>query len=176
MNIIRILLAVLVFAILAAGAVAAAPRADKVWPTPDNPADFVRVIKSQRLLEVWRDGERIRVYKISLGGNPVGHKQQEGDGRTPEGNYRLSYRKIDSVAYKSIHVSYPSAEDRKRARAAGVKPGGSIMIHGQWNGYGWAGWLLQSFDWTNGCIGMSNPDMDDLWNLLAWNTPIEILP
>ena len=147
-----------------------------VWPTPADPPDLVRVIKSQRILEVWRDGERLRVYRISLGGNPIGHTQEEGDGRTPEGRSRLDFRMEDSVAHRAIHISYPDAGDRARAREAGRKPGGAIMIHGQWNGFGGLGWLMQNFDWTNGCIGLANEDMDELWDLLAWNTPIEILP
>jgi murein L,D-transpeptidase YafK len=146
------------------------------WPTPENPFDFLRVHKSQRILEAWRDGIKVRTYRISLGGNPLGHKQQEGDGRTPEGEYILDFRKHDSVAYKAMHISYPNAEDRARARAAGVKPGGAIMIHGQWNGFGWLGFLMQGFDWTNGCIGLANDDMDELWHTVAWGTRIEILP
>ncbi len=146
------------------------------WPTPQDPVDFLRVIKSQRILEAWRNDIKIRTYHISLGGNPFGHKQKEGDGRTPEGVYTLDYRKVDSVAYKAMHISYPNAEDRKRASEAGVKPGGAIMIHGQWDGFGWLSWLLQNYDWTNGCIGLANDDLDDLWEIVAWNTKIEILP
>jgi murein L,D-transpeptidase YafK len=146
------------------------------WPTPENPVDFVRVLKSKRVLELWRDGEMVRSFRISLGDNPVGHKENEGDGRTPEGRYRLDWRKADSVAYRAFHISYPDREDRGRARKAGLSPGGSIMIHGQWNGYGWLGWLLQNYDWTNGCIGVTNAAMDEMWEMIAWNTPIEILP
>lgn len=138
--------------------------------------DFLRVVKSKRILEAWRNDIKIRTYRVSLGGNPFGHKQKEGDGRTPEGTYTLDYRKTDSVAYKAMHVSYPNEEDRKRARELGVKPGGSIMIHGQWDGFGPFAWLLQNYDWTNGCIGLSNEDLDDLWDIVAWNTRIEILP
>lgn len=145
------------------------------WPTPDNPPDKVRVVKSLRTLEVWKDGAVIRSYRISLGPNPLGHKLAEGDGRTPEGTYILDWRKEDSVAYRAIHISYPNAQDREQARLNGRDPGGSIMIHGQWNGYGWAHFLLQNFDWTNGCIGLSNGDIDELWETLAWNTPIEIV-
>jgi murein L,D-transpeptidase YafK len=163
-------------AFLALVVAGAPPAIGSSWPTPENPPEKVRVIKSQRILEVWRDGAVIRSFRVSLGANPLGHKQQEGDGRTPEGTYFLNWRKRDSVAYRSIHVSYPNEEDLQRAREAGVKAGGSIMIHGQWNGYGMVGWVLQNFDWTNGCIGLDNADMDELWDMLAWNTPIEIVP
>lgn len=169
-----VVLAALVFAALFAMPDNAIAR--KAWPTPEQPVDYIRVLKSKRILEAWRGGIRIRAYPIALGQDPVGPKQREGDGRTPEGSYQLTWRKDDSVAYKAFHINYPSRDDRERARQAGVKPGGSIMIHGQWNGFGWAGWLLQNFDWTNGCIGLSNKDMDDLWQIVGWGTPIEILP
>lgn len=166
-------LAILLVTCLALPAMA---RPREVWPTPSDPPDQLRVVKSARVLELWRKGERIATYRISLGPDPVGPKQREGDGRTPEGRYTLDYRKADSVAYKAFHISYPDRQDRERARAAGVKPGGAIMIHGQWNGFGWFGWLMKSYDWTDGCIGLSNQDMDELWGRLAWNTPIEIVP
>jgi murein L,D-transpeptidase YafK len=127
-------------------------------------------------MELWAGETVLRTYKVSLGRNPVGHKEREGDGRTPEGSYTLNFRKADSVAYKAIHISYPSAQDAARARAKGLKPGGSIMIHGIWNGYGWAGGIMKYFDWTNGCIGLNNQEIDEVWDLLAWNTPIEIRP
>lgn len=146
------------------------------WPTPQTPVDFLRVIKSKRILEAWRDNIRVRTYQVSLGDDPSGYKLEEGDGKTPEGTYTLNYRKADSIAYKAMHISYPNETDRKRAREAGVKPGGAIMLHGQWNGYGLFAWLLQNYDWTNGCIGLSNKDMDELWEIVAWNTTIEILP
>jgi murein L,D-transpeptidase YafK len=150
--------------------------ARETWPTPENPVDFLRVVKSKRTLEAWRDDRIVRRFKISLGARPQGHKQQEGDERTPEGWYTLDYRKSDSVAYKAFHISYPSAEDRARARAAGVRPGGSIMIHGQWDGFGWLGFVIQNYDWTDGCIGLRNEDIDALWQMVGWNTPIQIVP
>lgn len=153
-----------------------AAQASDVWPTPKMSVTKVRVHKAERKMELWINQIKLRTYRISLGSAPIGHKEKEGDGKTPEGNYILDFRKTDSVAYKAMHVSYPSPADVSIARAKGMKPGGSIMIHGNWNGYGWAGPLLRYFDWTNGCIGLTNADMDDIWTLLAWNTPIEILP
>jgi murein L,D-transpeptidase YafK len=150
--------------------------ARETWPTPENPVDFLRVDKSERVLEAWRDDRIVRRFKISLGARPQGHKQQEGDERTPEGWYTLDYRKSDSVAYKAFHISYPDAEDRARAKAAGVRPGGSIMVHGQWDGFGWLGFVIQNYDWTDGCIGLLNEDIDALWNIVGWNTPIHIVP
>ncbi len=151
-------------------------HATEIWPTPKLPVTHIRVLKSERIMELWIDHIKLRTYKISLGPNPIGHKEYEGDGRTPEGNYILDFRKSDSVAYKALHISYPSTKDTASARAKGLKPGGAIMIHGNWNGYSWAGPFMKYFDWTNGCIGLTNAEIDDMWGLLAWKTPIEILP
>src|SRR4051794_16657683 len=98
--------------------------------------DLVRVEKAQRQLQLVGGGKVLRSYSIALGGDPVGHKHQEGDERTPEGRYVLDWRNPNSVAHKSIHISYPNAEDLAAARARGVDPGGFIMIHGQPNGLG----------------------------------------
>jgi murein L,D-transpeptidase YafK len=151
-------------------------QATEIWPTPKVPVTKVLVYKSERKMELWINQIKLRTFKVSLGPIPIGDKIAEGDGRTPEGIYILDFRKADSVAYKSIHVSYPSVDDVAIAKSKGLKPGGAIMIHGNWNGYAWAGPLMRYFDWTNGCIGLTNADMDEVWSLLAWNTPIEILP
>jgi murein L,D-transpeptidase YafK len=137
--------------------------------------DLVRVEKSRRQLQLIGGGKVMRSYAIALGGNPVGHKQREGDERTPEGRYMLDWRNPNSVAHKSIHISYPNADDSAAAKALGVDPGGSIMIHGQPNGFGWLGRLLQLVDWTDGCIAVTNSDMDEVWAMVADGTPIEIM-
>lgn len=92
--------------------------------------DLVRVVKSDRKLMLFSEGKIIREFKVALGSNPNGHKQQEGDGRTPEGNYTLDYKKSDSAFYKAIHISYPNAHDVASAKQRAVNPGGKIMIHG----------------------------------------------
>lgn len=139
-------------------------------------ADFVRVLKSERKLVLFSEGKVIREFKIALGGNPVGHKQQEGDEKTPEGRYVLDYKKSDSAYYKAIHISYPNEDDVAAAKQRGVRPGGQIMIHGQRNGLGRLAVLSQLLDWTRGCIALRNEEMDVLWNLIAEGTKIEILP
>src|SRR5690606_39234784 len=96
--------------------------------------DRVLVQKEVRQLTLFSNGKAVRVYRISLGGNPVGHKQREGDERTPEGLYTISARNPDSSFHRSLQISYPNARDRDRAQAAGVDPGGLIMIHGIRNG------------------------------------------
>ena len=138
--------------------------------------DLVRVDKSERRLDLVGDGKILRSYGIALGGDPVGHKRSEGDQRTPEGRYVLDWRNPNSIAHKSIHISYPNAEEMAAAKSAGVDPGGMIMIHGQPNGYGWWGWLLQLVDWTDGCIAVTDSDMDEIWTMVADGTPIEIEP
>lgn len=139
-------------------------------------ADLVIVNKSKHTLHLSKNGTIYKTYHISLGGNPVGHKVQEGDQKTPEGNYTLDYKKSDSAFYKAIHISYPNKIDKLAAEQLGVSPGGFIMIHGQKNGLGWLSMISQRFDWTNGCIAVNNSDMDEIWDAVDKNTPIEIQP
>lgn len=138
--------------------------------------DLVTVNKAERRMYLLEQGQIVREFQIALGRNPVGHKQQEGDRRTPEGRYRLDYVKEDSAYYRSMHISYPSDEDRARAKARGVDPGGFIMVHGQRNGFGWSGWLTQRFNWTDGCIALTNREMDEFLALVPVGTEILILP
>jgi murein L,D-transpeptidase YafK len=137
-------------------------------------ADLVLVEKAQRRLSLIRDGVVIGQWRIALGGDPIGHKQREGDGRTPEGLYLLDWRNPDSCCYKSLHVSYPNAADRAAAAARGEDPGGLIMIHGQVNGRGLLGWLRQYRDHTHGCIAVRNGPMEVIWRAVDDGTPIEI--
>jgi len=138
--------------------------------------DFVRVVKSERKLMLLSGGQVVREFRIALGGNPAGHKQQEGDQRTPEGSYILDYKKSDSAFYKAIHISYPNEHDIAAAKQRGVRPGGQIMIHGQKKRAGRFAFLAEFVDWTKGCIALKNEEMDVLWNLIAEGTKIEILP
>ena len=139
-------------------------------------ADLVRVDKSERRLELLRKGTVLRSYRVALGNAPEGHKREEGDERTPEGRYVLDWRNPGSSFHKSIHISYPNAADRAAAKAAGRDPGGLIMIHGQPNGFGWWSWLLQLVDWTDGCIAVTDAEMDEIWTMVDNGTPIEITP
>ena len=138
--------------------------------------DLVRVDKSERRLHLIGAGKLLRSYSIALGNAPVGQKSREGDERTPEGRYVLDWRNPGSMAHKSIHISYPNAAQVEVAKAAGIDPGGMIMIHGQPNGFGWWGWLLQMVDWTDGCIAVTDSDMDEIWTMVPDGTPIEIEP
>jgi len=139
-------------------------------------ADLVLVIKSESRLYLIREGKIFGSFHVAFGANPKGHKQQKGDERTPEGLYRLDYKKADSSFYKAIHISYPNAKDRQNARKLGVDPGGDIMIHGQKNKYNFFSAIVQRFNWTDGCIALSNRDMDLVWKAVKPGTPIEIRP
>lgn len=122
------------------------------------------------------EGEPFRTYKVALGIQPVGHKMQQGDNRTPEGEYVLGRRNPGSRFHKSIHISYPNAEDRASARARGVDPGDLIMIHGVPPEIEDLGADHRLWDWTNGCIAVTNQEMDEIWDLVGPGTPIEIRP
>ncbi|MEQ8207502.1 MAG: L,D-transpeptidase family protein, partial [Woeseia sp.] len=115
-------------------------------------------------------------FDIALGIAPVGHKEYEGDAKTPEGRYLLDIRNPNSDFFLSIHVSYPSLDDRERARQKGLDPGGQIMIHGQPNEPTYSAAYYRSADWTNGCIAVSNSDMIDIWLMTPDGTPIDIRP
>lgn len=136
----------------------------------------VLVRKEERRLYLMAGDDVVRSYRISLGDNPVGHKLYEGDERTPEGRYTLDWRNSNSDFYKSIHISYPNAQDRELARAWGLNPGGSIMIHGVPNNAGDLAFAYRGLDWTDGCIAVSNDEMDEIWQLVADGTPIQIMP
>lgn len=142
----------------------------------DEKVDLVRVDKSERRLELISGGQVLRSYSIALGANPVGHKEREGDERTPEGRYVLDWRNPNSAFTRSIHISYPNEDDVAAAKRAGVEAGGMIMIHGQSKGFGWWSWLMQLYDWTNGCIAVTDEDMAEIWQMVENGTPIEINP
>jgi murein L,D-transpeptidase YafK len=139
-------------------------------------ADEVLVRKSERRLYLLRRGEVLRSYRVALGLMPEGPKERSGDFRTPEGRYQLTRRNSRSDYFLSIQVSYPNAEDLRRAQRDHVNPGGSIMIHGLPNYQRHPPDYYAGSDWTDGCIGMSNADMVELWLMVQDNTPIEIRP
>ncbi len=139
-------------------------------------ADLVVVEKAKKALYLEREGKILKKYHIALGPHPKGPKQSEGDGRTPEGRYVLDFKKSDSAYYKSIHISYPNDFDTDSALAKGLSPGGSVMIHGQKNGYEKLTAVTQRFNWTQGCLALTDQDMDEVWDAIDVGTPIEIRP
>jgi murein L,D-transpeptidase YafK len=139
-------------------------------------ADAVIIDKSDREMHLLNIGEFFRTFKIALGISPTGDKKKEGDFKTPEGKYLLDMRNPNSDYFLSIHVSYPSAVDRREASQVGAAPGGAIMIHGQPNLPSHSDTYYRTQDWTNGCIALSNSDMIDIWLMTGNDTPIEIRP
>ncbi|WP_263367799.1 L,D-transpeptidase family protein [Edaphobacter bradus] len=137
-------------------------------------ADKVLVLKGERKLLLIKGDEVLKTYSVSLGGSPVGPKTRQGDSRTPEGKYLLDRHNAKSQFHRSIHISYPNAEDLARARQLGVPPGGDLFIHGLPNDFD--GPSQQLGDWTDGCIAVTNAEMDEIWRAVADGTPIEIKP
>jgi murein L,D-transpeptidase YafK len=139
-------------------------------------ADRVVVLKKERTLQLLLQGKVVRTYKVALGGDPIGPKTQQGDHKTPEGVYVLDSRNAHSQFYKSIHISYPNAQQHDAARRRGVSPGGDVFIHGLPNGYGFVGAGHRLKDWTDGCIAVTDQEIDEIWTAVANGTPIEISP
>ena len=162
-------------AVIAAVAMAAA-TADSAIKTGSGLADYVLVKKSERKLFLFREGRVLKSFDISLGLNPEGAKQMEGDFRTPEGVYHLEAKNPNSDFFLSIKISYPSEGDRREARRRGKDPGGQIMIHGHPNEPKYPLSHYRERDWTDGCIAVSNSDMVDIWLMIQQDTPIEIRP
>jgi murein L,D-transpeptidase YafK len=139
-------------------------------------ADRVVVLKTERKLILMQGDDVLRVYRIALGRYPSGPKRREGDARTPEGAYTLDFKLKDSKFYKAIRVSYPNEQDISLARDLGVDPGGKIMIHGLPNQVPAARVGHPMIDWTQGCIAVTNSEMDEIWGMIDPGTPIEIHP
>ncbi len=139
-------------------------------------ADRVLIEKAARRLTLLSGGKAMKTYKVALGRNPVGPKVMEGDNRTPEGIYTIDRRNMKSHYHVSLHISYPGPADIERARRRGVDPGGNIAIHGIKDGYGWIKDFHRIFDWTNGCIAVTNEEIEEIERLVPDGTPVEIRP
>ena len=155
---------------------------------------LLRVYKADRRLElIGSDNKIIKTYKVMLGRNPVGPKTQEGDNKTPEGTYELDFKNAESNFHKSLHISYPTAKQKLKAKLRGVKPGGDIMLHGLPNdfkemtvflntiGLGELGddlirMALPNFDWTNGCVAVTDAEIDEIYGMVDVPTKIIIEP
>jgi len=138
--------------------------------------DKVLIEKEARRLTLLSKGEVIKIYKIALGGNPVGPKERQGDHKTPEGTYIIDARNGNSGFHLSLHISYPNEQDKIRARELGVSPGGDIMIHGIKNGFSQVGASHAGADWTEGCIAVTNQEMEEIYKFVPNGTMVEITP
>ena len=153
-----------------------APADIPVMAPSEEQANRVVAYKATRKLELYRDDTLLRSYPISLGGDPQGAKAYEGDQKTPEGSYVIDWRNPKSMAYLSLHISYPSPAQTRYAQQQGRTPGGNIMIHGIVNGWGFLAPLLRHVDWTDGCIAVSNEAMREIWSLVPNGTQMMIHP
>lgn len=140
----------------------------EAWFIKRHLVNKVLVVKSERKMYLLKDSNIVKTYSIALGPSPVGQKEYEGDGKTPEGIYTLDWQKWNSTTFHSFHISYPNKIDSARAKTKGLQAGSNIMVHGTSKGF------KQKKDWTNGCIALSNKDMADFRNLVFQDTEIEI--
>ena len=139
-----------------------------------GPVDHILILKSERRMVVFRDGSPLKTYSIALGFTPKGDKLRQGDGRTPEGRFRINRRNASSAYHLSLGLDYPQPDDITRARAGGYSPGGDIFIHGQPNSRKGQPTVRQ--DWTAGCIAVSNTEIEEIWAATPNGTLVEIRP
>jgi len=149
---------------------------EKLFDLKAEAVDKVLIEKQTRRLTLLARGEVVKTYKIALGGNPVGPKERQGDCKTPEGTYIIDARNGNSGYHLALHISYPNADDKRRARELGVSPGGDIMIHGIKNGFGQVGASHAQTDWTEGCIAVTNQEMEEIYQFVPNGTVVEIKP
>jgi murein L,D-transpeptidase YafK len=159
-------------AIIGCGAYALVPAG----PPPAERPDRILVLKSRHEMSLLKDGRVLKTYAVSLGRSPSGQKTRTGDHKTPEGVYLVDWRNPHSKFHLSLHISYPEPRDSARAHKEGVEPGGDIMIHGLPNRLWWIGRFHRFADWTDGCIAVTDPEIDQLWRSVPDRTPIEIRP
>lgn len=143
---------------------------------PVGLADSIVVEKKARRMTLFHMGRPIRSYLVALGGNPVGDKLAAGDRRTPEGMFSIEARNPNSDYHLSLKISYPDAAHRQRSEALGVDPGGNIMIHGLPNGRGSVGAYHRTADWTNGCVALTDEEIEEIWSAVPIGTPVHIKP
>lgn len=138
--------------------------------------DRVVVKKKDHKLLLMNGDAVVKSYPVALGRGGLAPKQRQGDHKTPEGAYLIDSRNEASRFHRALHVSYPNEADRERARRVGVDPGGAIMIHGIQNGLGWLGASHRLIDWTDGCIAVTDEEIEEIWTLVPNGTPVDIKP
>ena len=147
--------------------------ADKTITSPAKKAERIVIVKSAHTMTLVSGGQVIKTYKVALG-DPVGAKKQQGDRETPEGEYVIDSKNTHSRFHRALHISYPNAEDRERAKKLGVSPGGDVEIHGQPAKYAWVGFLHRYENWTAGCVAVSNSEIEEIWSVVPVGTKVEI--
>ena len=149
-------------------------RAGLCGPLPAGPVDRIMVDKSERMLTTYRGDQMVRAFRVALGSGGLAPKQRQGDGRVPEGSYRITFHNSASRYHRSLRIGYPTDEQRAAAQAAGINPGGDIMIHGLPNGMAAIASRHLLRDWTEGCIAVTNREMDWLFTAVPDGTRIDI--
>jgi murein L,D-transpeptidase YafK len=151
-----------------------APRV--VLSHPAKNVDRILVEKKKRTLSLLSGEDVLKTYKVALGAEPVGAKDRQGDHKTPEGVYFIDRKLANSQFHKALHISYPSASDREHARKLGVQPGGDVEIHGLGAEWGWVGSRHTLKDWTDGCVAVTNEEIDEIYPQVKIGTVVEIRP
>ena len=144
--------------------------------TPTPQTDHILVEKSARTMTLMHGDKILKTYKVALSREPIGAKEREGDHKVPEGEYVIDSKNPHSRFHLALHVSYPNAADRERARRLKVKPGGNIEIHGLDSKYAWVGGLHRQVDWTDGCIAVTDSEIEEIWTSVPVGTKVEIRP
>ena len=145
-------------------------------PDENKRVDRILILKSAHTMTLESSGQPLKRYNVALGGQPTGAKHQQGDHKTPEGTYLVDAKNAHSQFYKALHLSYPNAQDRLQARKLGVSPGGDVEIHGLGKQYGWIGARHRLSDWTDGCIAVTNEEIEEIFRLVPTGTPVDIRP
>lgn len=166
----------LCFSSILAFVMVCADATSRIAAQPTTSVDRIVIEKSKRTLTLMDGAKIVKTYKVALGGQPVGAKDRQGDHKTPEGIYAVDAKKANSQFYKALHISYPSQTDREHARKLGVSPGGDVEIHGLGAKWGWIGAKHRLTDWTDGCIAVTNEEIDEIYPLIRLGTPVEIRP
>jgi murein L,D-transpeptidase YafK len=138
--------------------------------------DLIVVEKSAHTMTLISRGNALKTYHVALSTVPVGAKERAGDHKVPEGKYTIDEKKPTSRFHLALHVSYPNAADRARAKKMGTDPGGEIEIHGLENKYAWLGSLHREKDWTDGCIAVTNAEIEEIYPIVVGGTAVEIRP
>ena len=139
-------------------------------------ADKIVIVKSTHTLTLLSGDKTLKTYKVALGTAPVGPKRVEGDHKTPEGNYVIDSKNPQSRFHLALHISYPNTADQQTARKLGARPGGAIMIHGLAKPFASLGALHRQSDWTDGCVAVTNAEIEEIWRLVPVGTRVEIRP
>jgi murein L,D-transpeptidase YafK len=152
-----------------------------IWAGSTSPdsakaADLIVIVKSSRTMTLYRGRTVLKTYKVALSRDSTGAKERAGDHKTPEGDYVIDAKNAHSRFHLALHLSYPNANDRERARRLGVNPGGNVEIHGLPEGYSWVGGAQRLVDWTDGCIAVTNSEIEEIWRMVPVGTRVEIHP